>query len=86
MCRLQFDDDALLHKLLYANQQLAVKVSATNKSTQGVQGNEVFYLSTNPDDSVNGDPPPLTVNGNTSIDLQPGQTLSLPQIPSGPPG
>jgi hypothetical protein len=77
----QFDNGDLLHKLLYAKQQLAVNVSVTNKSMQTVQGTEVFYLSLDQDDSVQDDIP-LTVNGNVSLNLQPGQTVSLPHIPS----
>jgi len=70
-----------LHKLLYASQNLAVNVSVTDVSDQEVKGQETFYLSTNQNTNVQGDTQ-LAVNGNVSLDLQPGQPANLPQSSS----
>ncbi len=77
----EFQNTNVLHKLLYAGQQLATNVSVTNKGGTEANGSEAFYLSKNTSSSVDGDRS-LTVNGNVSLDLQGGQSMSLPQIPS----
>ena len=77
----QFQNTDILHKLLYAGQQLDVYVSVTNGLETEVQGQEAFYLSTNQNASVQGDTQ-LAVNGSVSVDLQSGQSLNLPQTPT----
>jgi hypothetical protein len=51
----------------------------TNDSSQEIKGLENFYLSTNQDSSVQGDGSALLTIGNVYLDLQPGQTINLPQ-------
>ncbi len=75
----QFQNTDLLHKLLYAGQNLAVNVLATNASNEEVVGQETFYLSTNQNNSIQGDMGPLTVTGDVNLDLQPAQAANLPK-------
>jgi GH24 family phage-related lysozyme (muramidase) len=74
----QFQNTNVLHKLLYAGQQLNVNLSLTNGLPTPIQGQETLYLSTNQNPTVQSDMQLTNVN---SLSLQPGQTENLPQIP-----
>lgn len=74
----KFQHINLMHKLIYAFQNLAVNVSVTNNSAEEVTGTEIFYLSTNQNPRVQGDRTALLAIGNVYLDLLPGQTGNLP--------
>lgn len=74
----QFQNTDALHKLLYAGEILGVNVSVANGSSQEIKGNEMFYLSSNQNASIQGDMQ-LTAHGNDPIDLQPKQSVGVPQ-------
>ena len=72
-----FVNTGLMHKLLYASQNLNTSVTASNKSSSTVSGKENFYLSTNSDPSVSSNDIALNTSGNTSLTLKAGETKPL---------